>query len=115
MWWWVYGVVWWLQRLAPHHTSIAAAVLHRPLLCYAALCPAVLCRYDEEVCTLHNAAAAGTAAERFLTVSTAAVAAAASSAAVTCLSFRTGGWCGPSTAVVVLYMHQVWGLLGVGC
>lgn len=50
----------------------------------------MFCRYDEEVCTLHNAAAAGTAAERFLAGSKAAAVAAASNAAVTCLSFRTG-------------------------
>jgi hypothetical protein len=49
-------------------------------------------RYDEQVMVLHNAAAAGTNAGRFLQGTAAANAAAASSAAVTCLSFRTGGW-----------------------
>jgi hypothetical protein len=48
-------------------------------------------RYDEQVMVLHNAAAAGTGAGRFLQGTAAANAAAASSAAVTCLSFRTGG------------------------
>jgi hypothetical protein len=47
-------------------------------------------RYDEEVATLHNAAAAGTAAERFLTGSVAAQQAAAASPAVTALAFSTG-------------------------
>ncbi|WIA17803.1 hypothetical protein OEZ85_009315 [Tetradesmus obliquus] len=47
-------------------------------------------RYDEQVMVLHNAAAAGTGAARFLQGTAAANAAAASSAAVTCLSFRTG-------------------------
>jgi hypothetical protein len=61
------------------------------LLCLCISC----CRYDDDVCTLHNAAAAGTAAERFLTGSEAATAAAATNASVTCLSFRTGV-CGPT-------------------
>ncbi|WIA38106.1 hypothetical protein OEZ86_001468 [Tetradesmus obliquus] len=47
-------------------------------------------RYDEQVMVLHNAAAAGTGAARFLQGTAAANTAAASSAAVTCLSFRTG-------------------------
>lgn len=50
-------------------------------------------RYDEQVMVLHNAAAAGTGAARFLQGTAAANAAAASSAAVTCLSFRTGRLC----------------------
>lgn len=54
-------------------------------------CSTLCCRFDEEVCVLHNAAAAGTATERFLTGSKAALAAASTSAAVTCLAFRTGG------------------------
>lgn len=49
-------------------------------------------RYDEEVATFHNAAAAGTAAGRFLQGSAAAIAVAASSSAVSCISFSTGGW-----------------------
>ncbi|KAF8055387.1 WDR36 [Scenedesmus sp. PABB004] len=47
-------------------------------------------RYDEQVLALSNAAAAGTAAARFLAGSAAAAAAAAASVAVTALSFRTG-------------------------
>lgn len=47
-------------------------------------------RYDEQVMELHNAAAAGTGASRFLQGSAAAAAAASTNVAVTCLSFRTG-------------------------
>jgi U3 small nucleolar RNA-associated protein 21 len=47
-------------------------------------------RYDEQLMVLQNAAAAGTATQRFLAGSGAAAAAAASSPAVTCISFRTG-------------------------
>lgn len=77
-------------------SRVSAAGLRPPLhgpVCATHLLLSLLlaCRYDEEVCTLHNAAAAGTAAERFLTGSAAAAAAAAVSAAVTSLSFRTGG------------------------
>jgi hypothetical protein len=65
-------------------------------------------RFDEELCTLHNAAAAGTAAERFLTGSKAALAAAAASPAVTSLAFRTGAGLpllavGGSAGVVALW------------
>lgn len=47
-------------------------------------------RRDAELMTLHNAAAAGTGAGRFLSGSAAAAAAAAANPAVSCLSFRTG-------------------------
>lgn len=57
-------------------------------------------RYDEEIATFQNAAAAGTAAGRFLQGSAAAVAAASSSSAVSCISFSTGelSACQPVTA-----------------
>ena len=47
-------------------------------------------RYDDTLLTLHNAAGAGTNADRFLTGSDAQAAALAAPAAVTTLAFRTG-------------------------